>query len=103
MAHRHIDPALAQLLHGPYAAPPLKRGAKAVCLYRDGDVIITGWSAGRIPWPRCRLPGTRGSGSGLLVDDEFARAIRCESSLALQHWFGASRSAVRCWRRALGV
>jgi hypothetical protein len=48
------------LLHGSYTAPALKRGDRATCLYRDADVIVTGWSAGRIPWPRCRLPGTHG-------------------------------------------
>src|SRR5262249_22534224 len=72
-----------RLLHGPYTPPPLRRGDKATCLFRDGDVVITGWSDGPIPWPRCRRPGTHGGGSGLLVDEELARAVRLESSLAI--------------------
>jgi hypothetical protein len=92
-----------RLLHGPYTAPALRRGDKATCLFRDGDVLITGWSDGRIPWPRCRLPGTHGGGSGLLVDEELARAVRSESSLAIQHWWGVNFRTVWCWRQALGV
>src|SRR5262249_9931238 len=72
-------------------------------LFRDADVIVTGWSAGRIPWPRCRRPGTRGGGSGLLVDAELARAVRCESALAVRHWWGVVPSVVWRWRKALGV
>jgi hypothetical protein len=68
-----------KLLHGPYTAPPLQRGDRAVCLFRDAEVVITGWSDATVPWPRCRLRGTRG-GSGLLVDEELARAVRHESA-----------------------
>jgi hypothetical protein len=53
MARRRLRAEYIQLLHGPYTAPSLKRGDKATCLYRDGDVIITGWSDARISWPRC--------------------------------------------------
>jgi hypothetical protein len=49
-----------------------------MCLYRDAEVIVTGWSDGRIPWPRCRQAGTHGGGSGLLVAQELARAVRWE-------------------------
>jgi hypothetical protein len=76
---KRLDPY--QLHHGPYIPPPLRRGGRATCLCRDGGVIITGWSDGRISWPRCRRPGTHGGGSGLLVNEELARAIRLESSL----------------------
>jgi hypothetical protein len=92
-----------RLLHGPYTAPGLRRGDKATCLLRDGEVLITGWSDARISWPRCRLPGTHGGGSGLLVEDELARAVRSESSLAIQHWWGVNFRTVWCWRKALGV
>jgi hypothetical protein len=66
-------------------------------------VVITGWSAGRISWPRFRGDGTRGGGSGQLVDEELARAVRLESSVALQYWFGVNESTVWMWRQALGV
>jgi hypothetical protein len=38
-----------------------------------------------------------------LVDEELARAVQSESSLALQHWFGVAPRVVWCWRKALGV
>jgi hypothetical protein len=90
------------LLHGPYRPSPLRKGDRTSCLYRDCDVVITSWTASRISWPRCQALHRRG-GSGLLMTDELARAVRCESSLAIQHWFGVSVTAVRNWRRALGV
>jgi hypothetical protein len=91
-----------RLLFGPYEAPPFKRGDRATCLYRDCTVVITGWSAGPIPWPRCRALDSRGR-SGLLVDEELARAVRHESVLAVMHWWGACRNVVCLWRRELGV
>jgi hypothetical protein len=90
------------LLHGPYRAPALRRGDRATCLYRDAEVVVTSWTGAQITWPRCRLVGGQG-GSGLLVDEELARAVRRESSLAIQHWWGVSQRTVWCWRQALGV
>src|SRR5687768_7288798 len=52
------------LLHGPYTPPPLRRWDRAYCLVRDCEVIITGWSDGLLPWPRCRVAGRSGRGSG---------------------------------------
>jgi hypothetical protein len=92
-----------KLLHGPYTPPPLKRGDRATCLLRDCDVIITGWSAGRIAWPRCRAEGTHGGGSGILLDEELARAVRCESEAANCYWWGVCVDVVWRWRKALGV
>jgi hypothetical protein len=66
-------------------------------------VVITGWSDAPIPWPRCRALDGRGGGSGLLVDEELARAVRCESVLAIRYWWGASANAVWRWRQALGI
>jgi hypothetical protein len=65
-------------------------------------VVITGWSDGRIPWPRCRPVGQRGQ-PGLLVDEELARAVRTESAAAVMYWWGVGVKAVWRWRTALGV
>jgi hypothetical protein len=91
-----------RLLFGPYEAPPLKRGDRAVCLFRDGLVVVTSWTDAPIPWPRCRALDGPGGGSGLLVDEELARAVRHESAAAVMHWWGASPTAVKNWRKALG-
>src|SRR5262245_3946949 len=82
------DRERVQLLFGPFTPPRLKRGDRATCLYRDCTVVITSISAGRIPWPRCRALGSTGGGSGLLVDEELARAVRSESAAAIKHWWG---------------
>jgi hypothetical protein len=95
-------PENAKLLFGPYEPPPLRKGDRTRCLYRDADVVITSWSDGRISWPRCRALGHRG-GSGLLVDDELARAVRSVSAAALMYWWGIGCNAVWSWRKALGV
>ena len=39
----------------------------------------------------------------MLVDETLVRAIRTESSLALQHWFGVGQRTVWRWRTAFGV
>jgi hypothetical protein len=96
-------PENCHLLHGPYRPPPLRRGDRATCLARDCDVVITGMSASRIPWPRCRALDTHGGGSGILLDDELARAVRCESALAIRYWWGVGTKTVAWWRRALRV
>ena len=44
-----------RLLHGPYQAPRLHVGDRATCLFRDRDVVGTGWTDAPISWPRCRL------------------------------------------------
>jgi hypothetical protein len=93
-----------KLLHGPYHAPTLRRGDRAVCLFRDADVVITSWSDAPTPWPRCQRANQKaGGGSGLLVNEELLRAIRSESSLAIQHWFGVCAEVVWRWRKAFGV
>jgi hypothetical protein len=91
-----------RLLFGPYQAPALKRGDKATCLFRDCTVVVTSWTSARIPWPRCHAIDSAG-GSGLLVDEELARAVRNESAEAVKYWWGASHTAVFNWRKALGV
>ncbi|HJZ59958.1 MAG TPA: hypothetical protein VKE74_33760, partial [Gemmataceae bacterium] len=98
------NPDLVRLIGGPYRPPRVRVGDVATCLYRDRDVVITSWSDARIPWPRCRARDQLGGGgSGLLIDETLARAVRTESVVALKHWFGVSGNAVWKWRRAFGV
>jgi hypothetical protein len=91
-----------KLLFGPYQAPALRVGDRAFCLARDSDVVITSWTAARISWPRCRTVGHHG-GSGILVDEELARALRHESAVAIRYWWGAGVKTVAWWRKALGI
>jgi hypothetical protein len=90
-----------KLLFGPYRAPRLKRGDRATCLFKD--VVVTGWTDARIPWPRCRPLDVPRTHPSLLVDEELARAIRHESAAALRHWWGVSVGVVGRWRKALGA
>jgi len=66
------------------------------------SVIITGWTDARIPWARCQPVGQRG-GRGLLLDEELARAVRCESASAVAYWWGVDQGVVWRWRKVLGV
>jgi hypothetical protein len=91
-----------KLLFGPYRPPRLRRGDRATCLFKDCDVVVTGWTDARISWPRCLPLGTKGHPS-LLVDEELARAVRHESAAALRYWWGVSALVVWKWRKALGV
>jgi hypothetical protein len=52
-----------QLFHGPYRPPALRLGDRATCLFRDGDVIITGWGDAPIPRPHGRRLETHGAAS----------------------------------------
>jgi hypothetical protein len=97
------DPDRVKLLFGRCQAPPLRRGDRAHCLFRDATVIVTSWTDAPIPWPRCRVRDSPGPGSGLLVDEELARAVRHEAAVAVMFWWAASQSTVHDWRRALGV
>ena len=92
-----------KLLFGPYRPPSLRVGDVAICLVRNCDVIVTSWTDARISWPRCRSVERPVGGSGLLVDEELTRAVMNESEAPSRHWWGASVSTVRWWRRTLGV
>jgi hypothetical protein len=97
------NPDRVKLPFSPYKAPRLRRGDLAFCLYRNCKVIITGWTDARIHWPRCRALDSPGGGSGLLVDEVLARAVRHEAAAAIRYWWGASAAVVRNWRKALDV
>jgi hypothetical protein len=70
---------------------------------RDCAVVITGWSEAPIPWPRCRALDGPGGGSGILLDEELARAVRCKSAAAVANWWRVTPGVVWRWRKALGV
>jgi hypothetical protein len=80
---RTVDDRM-KLLHGPYKAPRLRRGDRAFCLFKDCDVVVTGWTNACIPWPRCRPLDIPRSHPSLLVNEELARAIRHESAAAIR-------------------
>jgi hypothetical protein len=86
--------ARVKLLHGPYRTPRLRRGDRAFCLFRDCDVIVTGCTDARISWPRCRPLDVPRSHPSLLVNEDLARAIRNESVVAIQFWWGVSNGVV---------
>jgi hypothetical protein len=96
------DPPSSRLLFGPYQPPALKPGDRAFCRVKGCEVIITSWTNASIPWPRCRTEDSYG-GSGILVEDELARALRHESAGAIKHWWGASANTVWWWRKALEI
>ena len=92
-----------KLLFDPYKPPALNVGDRAFCLYRDAEVIVYDWSLATVSWPLCYQANRRGVGKGILVDDELARAIRHESVMAIQYWWGVSQKTVCKWRAALGI
>ena len=97
--HVHRSPPQAALRSVQAAGSPGRD--VSYCLVCDCDVIVTSWTDVRISWPRCRSVDRPVGGSGLLVDEELARAVMTESSAAVQHWWNASRNSVRLWRRSL--
>jgi hypothetical protein len=97
------DADCVTLLFGPDRALAVKRGDRSQCLYRDATVVSTRWTDAPLPWPRCRPLDSSGAGSGLLVDEELARAVRHESAAGVAFRWGVSPWAVCRWRKALGV
>jgi len=79
----------------------VRLGSVLSCEARDCDVIVAGYSDGRIPWP---LGRRHGSGvRGFVLFGDLARAIRQESNQAVCHWWGVTEKVVTKWRKALGV
>jgi hypothetical protein len=92
-----------KLLFGPYRPPSVKPGDRVLCLFRDRDVIITGFTSARLSWPICRPAEPPWGGLGIFVDEELVRAICSESVLALRYWWGVGRSTPQRWRGAFGI
>jgi len=38
-----------RLPFGPFAPPPVRRGNRVLCLYRDCEVVATGWANAHRP------------------------------------------------------
>jgi hypothetical protein len=76
-------------------------GRVLTCEARDCDVIVTGYSDARIPWPKGRQRGS--PSSGLVLYGALAEAVRREANQAVAYWFGVSDQTVSKWRKALGV
>lgn len=91
-----------RLLYGPYRPPQVRLGGELFCSIR-GSVTFRKLSEGPIPWP-CTGGGggKRGKGSIVLCGD-LVRAVKAESSLAIQYWWGVSVATVLRWRAALEV
>jgi hypothetical protein len=87
---------------GTYRTPRMKVGAVLSCEARDCDVMVTGYSDGRISWPVGKQREGRGPVS-LIVFGALVDAVRRESNQALAYWFGVWPHAVSRWRKALGV
>ena len=88
-----------RLLRGPYVAPKTKVGGSLVCRLR-GRVKVSAMSTAPIPWPIVHRPGGK---RGLALCGDLVKAIRVESSYAIERSFGVSPATVRSWRRALGI
>ena len=86
---------------GTYRTPRVQIGRVLTCEARDCDVIVTGYSDARIPWPFGRRP--RLAAKALVVYGDLARAVRTESNQAVCHWFGITPQTVSKWRKALSV
>ena len=71
-------------LLGTYRTPKARIGRVLACEARDRDVVVTGYSDARIPWPRGRARGTRGY-PGLVVCGALAEAVCRESNQAVAH------------------
>jgi hypothetical protein len=88
-------------LLGTYRTPRVKLGRILSCEYRDDDVIVVGYSDGRIPWPLGRRRGK--SSKTMVMYGDLVRALKVESNLAICYWWGVTPQTVTAWRKALGV
>ncbi|MBV9469610.1 MAG: helix-turn-helix transcriptional regulator [Abitibacteriaceae bacterium] len=87
-----------KLLFGPYKSPKVQIGDQMVDEIR-GPVVVGTWSKGKIPWPCIRTAGR----SAFVLTGDLVEAVKNESSLAIQYWWGVSPSTVHRWRKTLGT
>jgi hypothetical protein len=87
-----------KLRFGPYKTPQFRYGDVVFC-ERCGEVTLCGLSSGRIPWPTCR----RGKAMAIVLFGDLVDAVRRESSVAIQYWWGVGPSTASKWRKALAV
>jgi hypothetical protein len=88
-------------LLGIYETPRVRIGQRLTCEVRDCDVVVVGYSEGRIPWPLGRRPYQ--AAKAMIVSGDLADAIRRESNQAICFWFGVTGQTVSKWRKSLGV
>jgi hypothetical protein len=74
-----------RLLHGPYSAPPVRRGASSSARPR-GDVTVVGETEAPTPWP----VGKKGRARAPILCGGLVEAVRRESNQAVAHWWGVS-------------
>lgn len=92
-----------RLLHGPYR-PPRCRVGRTLCCELRGDVRVTGYSDGPLPWPAGHALGGSGRGKpALILCGDLVKAVLRESNLAVAHHWGVTSQTVTLWRRALDV
>jgi hypothetical protein len=87
------DTERLRLRFGKYRTPRFRYGAIVECQVR-GPMRIIGLSSGRIPWPIGYPPDTSGGRASLVVYKGLAKAVRLESSQAVQHWWGVGHARV---------
>ena len=92
----------SKLLHGPYVAPEVRVGQVLECELR-GRLKVRRFSTGPLVWPMGHPGGQDGGRHSYIVCGDLVRAIRSESSQAVQQWWGVSEAVVTRWRAALGV
>lgn len=87
-----------ELIGAPYFAPACELGDWIEDV-TAGLVQVNGFSDAPFRWPYRK---TRGQ-SSIVVDAELSRAIRLESKLAIEFWWGLSTQTARVLRRKLSV
>lgn len=84
-----------------YRTPRVRIGTVLTCEARDCDVVVTGYTDARIPWPVGRRKGAPARGP--VVFGGLAEAVRRESNQAVCYWFGVTPWTASKWRRLLGI